>query len=80
MKEERRIESLLHRAVGDYYPQGKAADAARLTGRPRLNWRSLVLDVPLFELPAMARGQVYRFLLKVRGTGRRLMDGISRRP
>jgi hypothetical protein len=63
-KEEGKIERLLDRAAGDYFRQDLTLDAA---GSSRsTNWRSLLLDVPWLNLPAVLRGLVYRVLLKVR--------------
>jgi hypothetical protein len=69
MREEHRIERLIHRAVGDYYEQGQGTSRL-FTGAPRRNWRSFVLDVPLFELPSILRRKTYRFLTKTRDIAR----------
>lgn len=58
----------LERAV-DEYRQSVTPDPTRFIDRPDLNWRTLLLDVPLFELSAAARGLIYRLLTQVRALG-----------
>jgi len=69
MKEERRVERLFDRAVGDYFRQSALPESGQWD-RPNVNWRTLLLDVPLFDLPSLLRGLIYRFLLQARALGR----------
>src|SRR5262249_55588723 len=52
--EEARIEKLFERAIGDCYREGEPTD------RSGFNWRTVLLDRPIFEWPSIARGFVYR--------------------
>jgi hypothetical protein len=74
MKEERRIRGLLDRAIGDHHereiPHGRLAN--------RLNWRTVILDTPVFDLPRKLRGLIYRILLKVRATGGAFINAKGR--
>ena len=63
-KQERSIQRLLKRAVGDYYRESTQPRTIGMIRQPRLNWRNLVLDVPVFDLPAVIRGLLYRRVLR----------------
>jgi hypothetical protein len=54
---ERRLERLIARAVGDYY--------RRDFGRYQFTWRTILLDVPWFELPSRLCGAVMKLVLQV---------------
>lgn len=69
MHQEQRIEKLIDRAVGDYYQNGSSMQT-QFAGPPNRNWRSFVLDVPVFEAPSILRRKVYRFLVKARDVTR----------
>jgi hypothetical protein len=80
---EHRIERLIARAVGDYYARGPLGELGPF-GRYRFTWRTVLLDVPWFELPSLLRGKMIEFVLQVpplrrvlRLNGKR---GRSRRP
>ena len=75
MKLERRLRRVLDRAIGDYYeraiPQGRLA-------ANRHNWRTVILDTPVFDLPRTLRRLIYRVLLKVRATGGAFINARGR--
>jgi hypothetical protein len=58
---EHRIERLIARAVGDYYPLSSIGEPGEF-GRYRLTWRTLLLDVPWLDLPSRLRGSIMAFL------------------
>jgi hypothetical protein len=64
MNEERRVRHLLERALNDY--RRSSSNDGREWGRPRLNWRTLLLDVAWVELPAKLRGLLFQFGLRFR--------------
>jgi hypothetical protein len=78
MQAECRIERLIAGAVGDYYGQSSSGDAHEL-GRRHLNWRILLLDIPLFEIPSLLRGLLLRPLLQLPPLRRALMRLKDRR-
>jgi hypothetical protein len=63
-KEERRVNRLLGRALGDYYKE----DPTRAWQRPAFNWRPV-----LFDYPPVLRNFAIRVLLGVRELGRGLI-------
>jgi hypothetical protein len=77
-QEERRIERLIAWALGDYYGQASSGDPHEL-GLRHFNWRILLFDIPLFEIPSLLRGLVLRLLLQVPPLRRFLMRSKDRR-
>lgn len=68
---ERRVGQLLELALKDYLRHG------RESVRPGWNWRTLLLDVPWFDLPAKFRGLLFQFGLRFRAI---VFEGNRNRP
>jgi hypothetical protein len=66
LKEEYRINRLLHRAIGDYYSKGSRNGQFVPS---RFNWRAVLLDISISALSLAVGGLIYRLLLKVYPAG-----------